>query len=1233
MTQAWTDDVARYLLDDGFCIRCGAPLTTTKRCGTCSADLSSDDAAGARTASRDAVDALRRRQEFIDRIPTVRPDAAPAAAAVAVPTAVQPAPGQPTAASDARSSVSVQSVLAVAGAALVAVAAIVFTFLNPDLTDFTTRSLIVAAITVVFLGSAWLLVRAGLQFSAEAVGALGMVFVGLDVWAFSSLAPGASGWVFAGIGTLVAAGVMVVIAWVARIRTWLWTGLLGLTIVPAFFGYAAHNPWITIVGHLAVGFAALAVHDAARALASRFGSTMRADRVTATVVQLLVVAVVSGSAIALPRDTPSDLLGISAVLLAVGVLAAASARHLLPRFWSVLAGVFPAVALAVLPFSISGLDPVWLVALVPVAAAIAVGVLAVLPATGAVRRPQLLVGAWAVALVVAVPEILQAATRAIVPIDRGTEIPFVDAIVNSELATMVGVVAAAASCGAIWVFGRRRIQTAVLAQGALATGLWLGILALLALSDWSALILPVRIGLGLALAFGLSIAVTRIPWIFSALRRTRVPLTVGAHLLLVSSAAVAWTDSNLTVAGGAAAVLVLAAVARTVPGVIRPLYLAVGYAYALIVFAAGLTLVHVDTIAVLCLTTTLASTSALAATLIRRLRAPSWYAVLIVTAVPFLIGIASVFAQRSGWTALSTGVTFLLALTLLLTTRPGLNSFVRSLSAALLVPSLAVVVVCLGAQVLQVSASPVTLPIIAVIVACTLPSTGLVSIALERRGIPSAHAAAARVWLEISTWITAVLTVLLALVREAAGLGTSCLVLLIIGLGAAAMALFARRRYGWVLAFVSWTGALWCVWALAGVRVPEPYILPPALVAAIIGAVLVGRGRPGIGLPALGLFSTALAAAVIPSLAIFAVVGDGTARAGLPGPELWRGVALAGAAIVLIVLGALVRRVRAESRFALLARLRVPLLVVAIAAAAAGPVQAVRWGLDFDHSPVVGALLMWPVLAVSAAAAVVAAIAGRLLLGDSRSGAAGVAGVAGGGARWVYAPAALFLAIGPIAAVRHGALPILALYLLGFAYLALMLVTVVRSRNRGVTLPPVWVTFALAWCLMVASWSTRELLRVEAYSLPLGLALLAAGVIAMRKEAVAIVPGPTSWPVGFHGSWRLLAPGIIVTLLPSILATGTDPQTLRAILVLGLALVSILIGSLRRLGAPFIIGLIVLPIENIVVFSVQVGRSIGATPWWITLATAGAVLLVIAVTSERRSAGQKGVAARLRDLR
>ena len=52
-------------------------------------------------------------------------------------------------------------------------------------------------------------------------------------------------------------------------------------------------------------------------------------------------------------------------------------------------------------------------------------------------------------------------------------------------------------------------------------------------------------------------------------------------------------------------------------------------------------------------------------------------------------------------------------------------------------------------------------------------------------------------------------------------------------------------------------------------------------------------------------------------------------------------------------------------------------------------------------------------------------------------------------------------------------------------------------------------------------------------------------------------------------------------------------------------------------------------LSSSVVFTVQVGRTIGAAPWWITLATAGAALLVLAATSERRTAGS---GARLRDL-
>ncbi|HZU92194.1 MAG TPA: hypothetical protein VFF85_01130, partial [Microbacterium sp.] len=117
------------------------------------------------------------------------------------------------------------------------------------------------------------------------------------------------------------------------------------------------------------------------------------------------------------------------------------------------------------------------------------------------------------------------------------------------------------------------------------------------------------------------------------------------------------------------------------------------------------------------------------------------------------------------------------------------------------------------------------------------------------------------------------------------------------------------------------------------------------------------------------------------------------------------------------------------------------------------------------------------------------------------------------------------------------------------------------------------------------------------------------------------------------GSWALLAPGIVTMMSASIVSTFTDPLTWRAILVMVLALAAILVGSRGRLAAPFLIGLVVLPIENVFVFSVQIGRGIESMPWWITLAVMGAVLLIIAVTAERRTGESGSVAARIRDLR
>jgi len=75
--------------------------------------------------------------------------------------------------------------------------------------------------------------------------------------------------------------------------------------------------------------------------------------------------------------------------------------------------------------------------------------------------------------------------------------------------------------------------------------------------------------------------------------------------------------------------------------------------------------------------------------------------------------------------------------------------------------------------------------------------------------------------------------------------------------------------------------------------------------------------------------------------------------------------------------------------------------------------------------------------------------------------------------------------------------------------------------------------------------------------------------------------------------------------------------------------------SERRVGAAAVTCALVgsLPVFLTGGLAVQIGRDIDALLWWITLATAGAVLLVIAVGFERRTGGDQGLAARMRDLR
>jgi hypothetical protein len=1168
-----------------------------------------------REASERAAEAITARQVLIDTLPSVRRESPSVSAPSFVAAVYEPLATSGTVVPSG-SQVSVQSVLAVVGAALFAIAAIVFTFLNPDLTNFGTRTAIVGSVTLLFLAGAWFLARAKLQFSAEAIGALGTVFLVLDVWALSTLAgPGISGWVIGGTATLVASILMVVLASRARIRTWLWIGLVGIAVTPAFFGYAAGGLWAATLGHVGVVVVALGVHEMIRRLRTRFAAPLAVDRLTATLIQIGFATITLVQLFASPGVVQS-----AAVIGVLAVVAALNTRNQFAVFGSLVAGALFVTAISILPLALDAVDLRWQIALFPLAGAVGVAALAgfaLADATRArttIRRPALLLGGWFVALLCAAPAAVFAAAQVFSALD-----PLGDATDGGS--AILGVAAASAGSLALSLIQPRLAVDystpfdAALARRSLAVALWAALLSILATSAWTGLPDVGRVIVALGIALTLSVLVTRVHRIRSSPLVLRTPIVVGAHLSLVLAGAVAWSSNPFSIVGDACAVLLVLAVARTVPSRFRWMHSATGFAFALVVVAHALALASLDTIPVLCLTTSVASLFALAVTLVRRLGAAFWLSILAVTAVPFLIGIASVLFVRSGWTALSTGVTFALALTLVVTRRPGVSRMLRAFAAALLVPTLAVVVVCLGAQLIVVSASPITLPVIALIVACVLPSSGAIGSSLLRRGLPEVDVLAVTRWIEVSALVTGALAVVVALVRAAAGLGTSLLVLLIIGLGAAVTAVTTGRRYGWAVAGASWTGALWCFWALVGVAVPEPYILPPALAAVVLGAISVGRKLPGSR-----LYSIGLAFSVVPSLFLLAGSGPGLS---------WRVVGLLSGSAVLVLAGGTLSRRSDRPMMQRLGTLRTPTLLFGMVAASAGAVEAIRLGWSMDPIPI--RPVMFAALAFSAASAALAGIAGALVLRATGSDQTALSGRLRA-SRWVYAPAFVYLVIGPISAVRDDWFSIWTLWVMAAGLLAVMVATTVRAQSRPVSLPPVWFLFVLAWCAAVAGWSERQL-RVEAFSLVLGIALLIVGVLAMRGETRAARKGLNSWPVGYTGSWRLLAPGIIVTILPSAVATGTDPQTLRAILVIALALAAILIGSLRKLGAPFILGIIVLPLENITVFAVQVGHSISAAPWWITLATAGAVLLVVSVTYERRDAGSRGVAARLRDLR
>ena len=150
-----------------------------------------------------------------------------------------------------------------------------------------------------------------------------------------------------------------------------------------------------------------------------------------------------------------------------------------------------------------------------------------------------------------------------------------------------------------------------------------------------------------------------------------------------------------------------------------------------------------------------------------------------------------------------------------------------------------------------------------------------------------------------------------------------------------------------------------------------------------------------------------------------------------------------------------------------------------------------------------------------------------------------------------------------------------------------------------------WVSGTL---LAASTWVRLALSDVDApepYTAPGGIALLVLGYLRRRRD-----PSYRSWPA--------YAPGLALVLVPSLLRAVDDPGIWRPLLLGLTALAVLVVGVMRRLQAPLVIGGTVLAVDALVQLSPYLADLYDAVPRWTWIGASGLLLLGLGATYERR---------------
>ncbi len=389
-----------------------------------------------------------------------------------------------------------------------------------------------------------------------------------------------------------------------------------------------------------------------------------------------------------------------------------------------------------------------------------------------------------------------------------------------------------------------------------------------------------------------------------------------------------------------------------------------------------------------------------------------------------------------------------------------------------------------------------------------------------------------------------------------------------------------RKHFGWLALALAFGGLTWTL-ADHGVRDLEPYLLPLSGALLIVALLSWRSHRTGTAPAFIAL--GALLVSIVP-LGIVSATGP-----------VERTFAVAGVSAALLLAGSLLR----SSIY----------LDVAAAAGAAGvlfagfarPVALATARVADDAT-----LDLW--LAGSLVVLLTAAIAQARTRGSGRGIIAQAA---------VVVTLALITFI-EIPLLREGHFAARALILV--AVLSALYVAGMLLERPPFTRLVAWIALALATAVVVAGSVARALDPFEWGTLILAAALLIAGGVMLRRY-----PDASSWP------W--IAPGLLVLLLPSLFATFVDQPIWRLVGIGVVCVAAVITGALLKLQAPLIIGSAVVLIHAIRTFSPQIVAVYQATEWWIWAVIGGALIIFVAVTFEKRMRDLRAVGGRLASLR